>query len=295
MTAIPHWRISEAEGSRARDIAHDWSSIWWDGEGLHISTGEAGERTFIRLHFDRGASFDVMPADRLIVASAHKDDLPPQTVRNLLADQVEPRVLAHEGVFVIHASAVEVDGAAILFTGTSGVGKSTLAASFDRSGIALLCDDAVIVECTDGRATALPLYPSLRLHPDSLAALFPESPLSEAPLYHGMKRRLELPEPIGASQVPLPIAAVFALGAMHSTGELRINPIAPAELCMTLVANSFSLNPMDLRVAGEKLRKAGIVAGHVPAFSLDYPRHYSDLPEVRAAVLELVRNLWKDD
>ena len=295
MSVIPHWRVTRSDDTARRDANADWSSVWWDGEGLHISETDALDQSLYRLRFERGATFDVHPADRLIVASPNSDDVAQLTIDHLLSDQVEPRILAHEGELIIHASAIGVNGASILFVGTSGVGKSTLAASFDQSGTAMLCDDAVIVEFADGRATARALYPSLRLHPDSLEALFPDRYPTVAAAHHGNKRRLKISEQPAASAEPLPIAAIFALGATQPANGIQISPLSSAEVCMALVGNSFSLNPADLRRAGEKLRKAGVIAEHVPAFSLDYPRDYDLLPTVCAAVLKSVRSLPKGD
>ena len=289
MTAIPDWRVADAEEDGKRVERINWSPVWWDGEGLHIYVNDDVERPLFRLKFARGATFDVVPAERLIVSVKHADDISPLTMTQLLADQVEPRILAYEGVFIVHASAIEVDGAVVLFVGDSGAGKSTLAASFNQAGIPMLCDDAVIVEFADGQATGKALYPSLRLHPDSLEALLPNLHPSAALAYHGTKRRLDLPfqsRQIGAT---LPIAAIFTLGAPLPTDCVAINAISPADLCMALVTNCFSLNPADLKQAGKKLRDAGLVADRIPAFSLNYPHDYGLLPDVRAAILETVR------
>ena len=57
-------------------------------------------------------------------------------------------LLAHlAGAIPLHGSAIALDGKAIVFVGASGLGKSTLAASFcDLAGASLLSDDAVIIE-----------------------------------------------------------------------------------------------------------------------------------------------------
>lgn len=293
MTAIPHWRVASQGNARQRRAVTNWSSSWYDGDGLRISASDGCAKFLFRLRFERGATFDVLPAERLIVASAHKDNVAQLTIDNLLSDQVEPRVLAYEGELIIHASAIEVDGTSILFVGDSGVGKSTLAASFDQSGTAMLCDDAVIVEWADGQATARALYPSLRLHPDSLAALYPDLQPSAAKAHHGLKRRLTVSAPKVEHDIPLPIVAIFALGPSQTISKIRIAPLSPAEVCMALVGNSFSLNPADLRLAADMLRKAGLVAERIPAFALDYPRDYDNLPSVRATILETIVNQVK--
>lgn len=295
MTAIPHWRIVDArnDGPVPDDI--QWSSVWWDGEGLRIRVDDNPGRPLFRMEFDRGATFDVAPADRLIRAFKHKDGVAPRIIADLLADQVEPRVLAYEGAFIVHASAIEVNGFIVLFVGDSGFGKSTLAASFDQSGTPMLCDDAVIVEWVDGRVTGRAVYPSLRLHPDSLEALIPGIAAADAVAYHGDKRRLNLPFQDRGTDAARPVAAIFSLDAVAATKDIAIQSLSPAALCMALVTNSFSLDPTDLAAASRKLGDAGQVAEHVPAFSLDYPRDFALLPAVRAAIVDQVRQSIVED
>jgi hypothetical protein len=51
------------------------------------------------------------------------------------------------GAVPLHASAVAIDGRAVVFVGGTGLGKSTLAAALcDRCGGSLLADDAVVIE-----------------------------------------------------------------------------------------------------------------------------------------------------
>ena len=72
----------------------------------------------------------------------------------------------------LHASAVAVDGGAVLLAGGSGAGKPSLAAAFVQRGYGLLADDiAGVVVDRERRATALPAFPCLRLWDDALDSL----------------------------------------------------------------------------------------------------------------------------
>lgn len=55
------------------------------------------------------------------------------------------RLLVSEGVLVVHGATVEYDGMALLFTGHSGAGKSTIAAIAESAGAKVLSDDRSIV------------------------------------------------------------------------------------------------------------------------------------------------------
>lgn len=55
-------------------------------------------------------------------------------------------ILSMRGECVLHASAVEVDGSAVIFIGASGQGKSTMAAMLCADGGLLITDDVLPVE-----------------------------------------------------------------------------------------------------------------------------------------------------
>jgi hypothetical protein len=82
---------------------------------------------------------------------------------------LEGSVLAHaataEGLLVLHASAVEVDGRALAIVGAPGAGKSTLAALLCAAGARLVADDALRVDATGNGAVCFPGTRSLRLRP----------------------------------------------------------------------------------------------------------------------------------
>lgn len=63
------------------------------------------------------------------------------------------RLLVSEGVLVVHGAAVEYDGMALLFTGHSGAGKSTIAAIAERAGARVLSDDRSIVTVGESMPT----------------------------------------------------------------------------------------------------------------------------------------------
>lgn len=212
--------------------------------------------------------------DRVISLWSTPADLPPETLEHFLADQVFPRILAHQGEFVLHAGAVVEDGRAMAFLGPSGRGKSTLTASLERQGAVLLGDDALIV-APDHSVRAV--YPSLRLLPDSLAHLFPAGPPTRDVAHYSAKQSLPVAE--GGSA---PLTALFFLGEPGDAISLRRMSIA--EICIGLISNSFALDPTDPADAKRKLAMASTLAAALPAWELSYPRDYARLPEVHAAI-----------
>lgn len=63
---------------------------------------------------------------------------------------------------LLHASAVERDGLALLMTGESGAGKSTLAALLAARGWRLMGDEFALIDLADGRVHAFPRLVSLK-------------------------------------------------------------------------------------------------------------------------------------
>ena len=79
-------------------------------------------------------------------------------------------IAALNGLFPIHASAVEHRGRVYAFTGATGAGKSTLVAALGREGFPQFCDDTLIVDIAgDGPPMCLPGHKRLKLWPEGVA------------------------------------------------------------------------------------------------------------------------------
>jgi len=58
-------------------------------------------------------------------------------------------LLYQRGFLPMHASAIEVNGGCVIFTGVSGVGKSTILASFHQHGYPILADEICAISLSD--------------------------------------------------------------------------------------------------------------------------------------------------
>jgi hypothetical protein len=79
--------------------------------------------------------------------------------QRLLVAQVLPFAAALQGLEVLHAGAVVVDGGAVALSGPSGSGKTSLALALQRRGAELLADDVVAVEPAGDELLAHPGAP----------------------------------------------------------------------------------------------------------------------------------------
>jgi hypothetical protein len=274
---LPGWSLDlEPAGLAVQPQSFNWQ----DGRGLRIASPSGGQAV---VEFESVARFLVDTAERQIRVQPLDPRLSTGTLDHLLYDQLVPRLLDHGGELAVHAAAVATSRGALLFVGDSGRGKSTLAAALGRNGCTLLGDDGVRLETADGVTMVSAIYPSLRLLPDSLAALFEDRRSTSATAFYSAKRRVEGE---AASFPPLPVRALFVLGEPPGPERVRIAPLAPGAACMELVRESFALDPADKVRAAARLSQAAAAAETFPGFSLDYRRDYARLGEVIPAVLE---------
>jgi len=81
-------------------------------------------------------------------------------------------LLHQRSMLVIHAGAIKTEKGAVLFTGPSGIGKSTTVGEFLRRGYKMMVDDVCgVVLNEDQKPIVLPGYPRTRLWTDSARML----------------------------------------------------------------------------------------------------------------------------
>ena len=264
------------------------AATWVDfpfGDGREAPPAVARKDGGFLLRFPATADFLISTDATRVVCSPHGEQAA-ETIRHLLLDQVLPRVLAHRGRLVLHAGAVEIDGAAVAVVGASGLGKSTLVAGFHEAGFHALTDDGLIVTVTDMGSTCLALYPGLRLWPSSAARLGVDSagtlPMS------GTSTKYRIPLPAAEEAQPRPLASAIILSPPPDDDDVRhvtLTRLSPRDACVELLRASFQLDIGNPRRAAGHLETAAQVADRLPVYALGYPRDYSRLPEVREAIL----------
>lgn len=190
-------------------------------------------------------------------ALGYRDKPAPETVSHCLYDHVMPRLLALDGHLVLHGGLVLSPRGALGFIAPSGEGKSTLTASLHCSGLPLMSDDAMILKQSSDGYFAERFYPSLRLLPDSLEQLFPQAESTTPVAEYTDKRRV----PFDGGPDRAPLAALFRLGRTES--EIAIRRLSPADACMVIVSNSFTLDYSSIGESRGTFDRAADAARHV--------------------------------
>lgn len=286
-SALCGWDLQRRSPITPSEIQAAERQIWTDEFGLlAVSAVSHTESLWYRVRQIGQVAVDVSFSQHLLVERPVSSTISIATLDHFLVDQVLPRILAHEGRLVLHAGAVRCDDRAIVVLGQSGRGKSTLVASLDQAGFELIGDDALIISKEDQAFRARAVYPSLRLFPDSLEALFQDRPATAEVAHYSLKERVNLPIAPDRNTAPLPIAVIFSLAEPSPDGEVHVRQMSPAVTCMAIITNSFALDPADKELARKKLADASKLANEVPAYEISYPRDYARLPDVHAAIFE---------
>ena len=123
--------------------------VWAQGLGLHLISVD-------------GASLWTCP-------SAAE----PWLARKLAAAQVFPLLAVLNGVEVLHAAAVELDGAVVAMLAASGTGKTSTSAHLIAAGAAFVADDGLGVEPAAGGAIAHPGPRTLNVAEEEVRRLAP--------------------------------------------------------------------------------------------------------------------------
>ncbi|MBC8254062.1 MAG: hypothetical protein H8E35_08535 [Ardenticatenia bacterium] len=212
------------------------------------------------------------------------------TLRHLLLDQVIPMVVNQRGELVLHASAVASRDGAIVFLGKTGLGKSTLCASFCQQGFALLTDDCLLLRREGQRFWGLPSYPGLRLWPETRKALSLDS-LEFVPVaQYTSKGRIQLHSGrLPFCTGPVPVERLYVLAPSDegpAIERVRICPMKSSEAFLELVNASFRLDTTDRNRNRRAFEHTDQAVSALAVFRLSFPREISFLPSVREAVLE---------
>jgi hypothetical protein len=246
-----------------------WYHHWQEPDGTRLlSFGRV--RSGYLLRFPALADFEIA-SDLSRVTARPRRELPPDTLRHLLLDQVWPLALSGRGHLVLHASAVVLpNGSALAFAGPAGSGKSSLAAAFAGAGARILTDDCLLVEPKGDRWHAVPSYPGLRLWPDMLLPLQAQArALRNVAHYMGKKRLDATALPFSSTAAPL--AALYVLRRRGARQRLEAAALARATAVMELISFSYLLDHQDRAQLARSFTRLVALTASVPIFRLDLP------------------------
>lgn len=209
------------------------------------------------------------------------DGAPASDLAVFLSGPMMALLLDLRGQAVFRASAVWVNGKAVLFCGASGTGKSTLAAALTRRGYPLLADDVCAVSV--GREPcAQPDASQLKLWSQAVLRLGLEARRG-APLRRGLEKYLL--DPGGGIAAPGPIGAVYCLRETRPPHKSGIDAPNVVDAVIALRLNAY--HPQMVRRLGRQdlyFHAAGAIANAAGVFHFTRPLNWAALPKALSAL-----------
>lgn len=297
--------VVSADGARAESdiVVHlgrlpDWVERWSvaRGEPFYASSfldpdGVASQRIWETPHeafllsFSEGVTFVVERGGQAIWGIWDKK-LSLDHATNYLRGPLMSFVLGLRGLICLHASAVVIDGRAVVFTGPSGAGKSTSASAFARKGFAVLTDDIVAISASGLEFNVQPGYPRLSLWPatavvgawvEALPRVIPDED----------KRYVTL-EGDNGSYHPIPAA----LGAVYVLDPRPAGSCAPGveelqgtEAAMRLLANNCGSMRLSPEHRAREFEVFGQITNRLPVRGARIPREPGSLDRIYDLIL----------
>jgi hypothetical protein len=182
---------------------------------------------------------------------------------------------------------VVIDGKAVGFLGSSGFGKSSLAACCLEAGHRLLTDDLLVLQETPGGFQAYPGPPRIKLFAE-MAGRFLGEAMSGIPMNSESEK---LVMPLDSEKIcsdPVPLAALYAITAPGETAVapgIRIERVSSREAFVLLMNNVFNYVIADPPRLQRQFRAMTALAAVAPVKRLAYPRLANTLPSVREAIV----------
>ncbi len=230
------------------------------------------------------ASFCWQPVGKILVREGHEIIVEPGIgsseglVRHFLLTSAIAMLFHQRNDYVLHASAVEINGSCIAFIGESGWGKSTTAGYLTQHNFNLVVDDVLPVFLNSSQPVVFPGFAYNRVRPD--AALFLGYSRS------GPNSLADLP------QTPLPLKRIYLL--QRGTAP-KILPMPPREAFINLLTHSYASHFTGvyksdiLALTGATtwhFEQAAKLAQSIPMFRLERPLSHDALPELARLIEE---------
>lgn len=197
------------------------------------------------------------------------ETLPPQLTETVLGPAMT-LALALQGVWCLHAGAVEHDGEVVAFLGPSGAGKSTLARELPRIDRRLRCaaDDVLPVMLEGEDLRALPQFPQLKYRVDQ--------------------------QPGDALPASLPVRRICVLEPQDAEAAFFVEPLTGPAAVVALVRHTVAARLFTKLLLKRHMDFCVHLAARVQISRLSYPHRPASLEQTQQLLFPQHRNVALD-
>lgn len=291
-----HW---SSEKSATPDDSLEWERVLTNDlklkKKISLWTSRAADGVFTKLRF----ATELAHIDFLLDGAkrnlwiTHDSNEAESDLDSYFVGPVLGCMLRLRGTLCLHASAVGVGGAAIVFLGKKRSGKSTTAAGFHRLGCPVLADDVAVVEPRGDDYFIESGYSKIRLRANPTAAFFQaEAERMPAVYKHRDSRYLSLQKENDFAADALPLAAIYLLGEINAGDATPfVEPIAPPEKLVRLAENTFGSYVINQELRREEFVLLAALAKKIPFRRLMFGHDLRTLDAQCRTIVEDLRNL----
>lgn len=203
-------------------------------------------------------------------------------LRSFILGTIFATLLRLRGLFVLHASSVNINGFAISFSGFKGYGKSTTAMAFYNEGYPVVADDYIAIEFdTNNIPFITPGFPNLRLSPESRISMGLNLEEGEFKSDIIDKTYQYVPKLFSTSKFPLKKIYILQRGEMSKIINLK-----PQEAFIELVKNTFGIHIFSKLELPDNFFQCEKIVKNVDVSILEIPDSLQKLQEVVKIVEE---------
>lgn len=231
------------------------------------------------------AAYWVNPEKDQIVIEIANPGISYTIVATWLLGTVMAYLLQYHGYLVLHGSAVLINNSAVVFSGDSGAGKSTIASALVKQGYPLLTDDVVVIKTlADGAMVLVPGPAKLKLWADALELLEHSS--------HGLQ---QVVNKVDKYQFPVsnhddslyPISRFYELIPDATCAEFSWQELFGIDKLQLLIKNTYRYNMLKpLNKLKEHFKSCSLLGAKIRTFRIKR----SSNPQNLAIMLELIKN-----
>jgi hypothetical protein len=187
-------------------------------------------------------------------------------------------LLRAQGLYTIHATALEKGGRAVLIPGSSGRGKTTCCISLLRAGYRCLSDDHPLLR-ENGAGLEILTFPEKIDVTENSIEFFPELKEAKGRLTQGVQKRNFLPEeiyPHALTESGKPALLLFPL--VVDAPESRVEPLPKNRALEEIMRQGLLV--LDKEVAGRQFVTLARLAEQTPCYRLYFGEDVLALPQL---------------